>query len=219
MDQETRELSDRLVRLIQTLFALVLVQGLWRSGDVVADPLNAANAVALLAMAVVYFTTVRSWIDWHITMGAYPYDIDWRHGHRNAEMVRLWTDFLFVGMYAYLLITIEPLIGNGDADLTRHIAGYPVIFALYYLSAIARRRTYGSGAGQIKAIGLFGTSFLLLAVAYPVIFNLVPWADGSGAAVTNAGTLIVILVAMILYRRYRQVLRLRMENESTPNPA
>jgi hypothetical protein len=92
---DPRRVSDQLVRLVQLLFGLVAVQPLLLYGDVFVQPFAYEHRTAVFALLAVYVTTVSSWIDWHITMEANPYDIyrGWgSHGPasaRHAEGCRL----------------------------------------------------------------------------------------------------------------------------------
>ena len=123
-DADTTRISDHLVRLVQVVFALVLAQSLFLFRGVVVHPFTPGNQVAAVAMLAVFGTTVMSWVDWHITMVYSPYET--RH---RSEKVRLLADLFIVVTYAYLLFTIEPLVGNPSASLRRHLLGYPIAFA------------------------------------------------------------------------------------------
>jgi hypothetical protein len=94
---DPRRVSDQLVRLVQLLFGLVAVQPLLLYGDVFVQPFTYEHRTAVFALLAVYVTTVSSWIDWHITMEANPYDIyrGWEKaagcGHVCRRRVRVLT--------------------------------------------------------------------------------------------------------------------------------
>ncbi len=201
------ELSDKIVRLIQVLFGVILAQGILRNSDLVASPFAAANLVAAVGFASLYFTTVRSWIDWHLTMTKYPYDVRLSSPHRSTEMLRIWTDIGFVVTYAYLLFTIEPLIGNPGADVLPHLQGYAVLFGLYLCSGLLRRRHYGNSAGQVRAISIFGSMYLVLLGAYWALGRESGLLDTAAASWLNGMALMLIFALTWMYRSYRQQLR------------
>ncbi len=201
------ESSDKIVRLIQVLFGVILAQGILRNSELVASPFAASNLIAAAGFAALYFTTVRSWIDWHLTMTKYPYDVRLSSPHRSTEMLRIWTDIGFVVTYAYLLFTIEPLIGNPDADLLPHLQGYAVLFGLYLSSGLLRRRHYGNSAGQIRAISIFGSMYLILLAAYWTLGVESGLRDTALASWLNGAALVLIFTLTWMYRSYRQQLR------------
>jgi hypothetical protein len=203
-------ISDQLVRLIQVFFAVLLVQGIVRNDELVTSPLGAAHQVAFVGFIGFYVATIRSWIDWHITMNAYPYKLNRLSGHRTTELARVWTDISFVVMYAYLIFTLEPAIRSPNLDLSRHFIGYPIVFALYWISGALRRRTYGVQAGQLRAIALFGVPYLLLVVVYWLVASvwdhkLLPGERGW----LNAAMFVLFFVLTVTYRSYRETLRNR----------
>ena len=202
------ELSDKIVRLIQVLFGVILAQGILRNSDLVTSPFAAANIVATIGFVSLYFTTVRSWIDWHLTMTKYPYDIRLGSPHRSTEMFRIWADVLFVVTYAYLLFTVEPLIGNPNADLLPHLQGYAVLFTLYLTSGLLRRRHYGNAAGQVRAISIFGSLYVLLVAAYWGVTRQAGMGDTAfEMGVLNGFALVMIFTVTYAYRSYRHRLR------------
>lgn len=201
------ELSDKIVRLIQVFFGVILAQGILRNDELLTSPFSPQNLVATLAFASLYFTTVRSWIDWHLTMTKYPYDVRLHSPHRSTEMLRIWADLGFVITYAYLLFTAEALIGSPSADLLPHLFGYAVLFALYLTSGLLRRRHYGNAAGQIRAISIFGSLYMLTVATYWVFFHESGASTTAAAEWLNGATLLVIFSLTYTYRSYRQQLR------------
>ena len=72
LDQQ--RVSDQLVRLVQVFFALVLAQSLFLFRSALLHPFSYGNRIAVLALACVFYTTVASWVDWHVAMARRPYD-------------------------------------------------------------------------------------------------------------------------------------------------
>jgi uncharacterized HAD superfamily protein len=193
-DNDTSRISDHLVRLVQVVFAMVLAQSLFLFRGVVVHPLRPDNRVAALALVAVFTTTVLSWIDWHTTMVFSPYET--RH---RAEKARLFADLLIVVTYAYLLFTVEPLVGHPSSSLRRHLLGYPLVFAGYFASGITRRRTYGVAASRLQPIGIFLAIYAAIWYFYSQALNT---ATGRFTTI-NLVTLALVLGVMIGYRLYR----------------
>lgn len=206
-----RRISEQLVQLVQIIFGFVLAQSLGRYADIVIDPFSYEHRIAFMALLTVYFTTVMSWVDWHPTMEANPYNMSSRNPHRRTEVLRLWFDLLVVTFYAYLLFSVEAFKGNPQGDIGTHLYGYPLIFGMYLLSGLSRRRAYGRYASYLSSIVIFGLLFLALAVVY----NTVDWERFDLESVSNLRLwanvvgLLLALSLMISYRVYRNRLRTR----------
>jgi len=71
LDQQ--RVSDQLVRLVQVFFALVLGQSLVLFKAVLLSPFTSDHWLAAVAWATVFYTTVASWVDWHVVMARRPY--------------------------------------------------------------------------------------------------------------------------------------------------
>lgn len=162
--ERDRRISDHLVRLVQIIFALVLAQSLFYYKDVIVDPLSTRNRIATVALVSVFLMTVLSWIDWHVTMELHPYD-------RRAlvEWVRLAADLMVVVLYAYLLFAIEPLRSTPAGDISGFLLGFPIVFALYLASGLARKARYGVAASRSFPIVLFLFFFCALWLSYRFI--------------------------------------------------
>jgi len=161
---DRERLSDQLVRLVQVFFALVLAQSLFLFRSALLDPFSEKNRIAVLALVGVFYTTVASWVDWHVAMAHRPYDT-----RQHSERFRVYADVGVSALYAYLLFTVEPLVGNPAGSLTWHLLGYPMVFGLYLVSGFLRRWTHGRSASKVKP--LFGGL-----IAYMVLLSLYVWA-------------------------------------------
>src|SRR5947209_778089 len=69
---DQQRISDQLVRLVQVFFALVLGQSLLLYRSVLLDPFSEKHWLATLALATMFYTTVASWVDWHVVMAHRP---------------------------------------------------------------------------------------------------------------------------------------------------
>jgi uncharacterized HAD superfamily protein len=204
---DPRRISDQFVRLVQIVFALVLAQSLFLFRPVVTNPITPVHRTAALALLTVFVSTVLSWIDWHLTMEYHPYDT-----MRKVDRIRLWADLLVVVSYAYLLFTIEPFISRPEADIGRHLFGYPLVFFFYLASGAARRYAYGPAASRMPPIVLFFAVFAALATAYEFeLYKCAPLVRNS-PSLRNTCVLLLFFAAMISYRVYRVWYRNRLRN-------
>ena len=153
--------SDYNLRLVQIVFALVIAQSLVLYRKVILDPFTTANFVPFLALIAVYFTTILSWIDFHRTIAFSPY----RTG-RGIEQLRLASDLLIVLAYAFLVFSIEEFAGKPNANISRFLAGYVMVFLLYLISGQLRVQVYGYVASRRILILTFFVVFILIWIGY-----------------------------------------------------
>lgn len=137
------ELSDLLVRLVQVLLAFVLGQALIQNQEILIDPQERSNWIALLALAAVVVYTAESWIDWHVDVSRHPFRISGSNLRRRFGLTRLWADLAHVGVVAYLGLTVAHVTGDSDASLSRHLAGYVAVYALFVVALAAKDATHG----------------------------------------------------------------------------
>jgi hypothetical protein len=104
-------------------------------------------------------------------------------------------------VYAYLLFTIEPLIGNPSGSLFDHLIGYPLVFILYLSSGFLRRWTHGRTASKPIPLFIGLAAYSALLYGYGVSF-LRAFVD---PVYLNAITLAVAFFLMLGYRWYRQL--------------
>lgn len=176
-------MSKRMVAMVQTVFAVVLGQSVFHLSDVILHPLN--YLVGTVALLSVYVTTIWSWMDWHYTAGRYPYLArDEEIG--RLEQLRILPDVLIVVAYAYLVLTIPvPSPGPsasayGSTNMTAHLLGYPLVFALYALAGRWRQAVYGQVAstqaatvmGLASMLWILGTYRLAAPLSYTVAGNV-----------------------------------------------
>ena len=195
---DQHRVSDQLVRLVQVFFALVLAQGLFLFRAALLSPVTHENRIAVLACACVFYTTVSSWVDWHVAMAHRPYDT-----RQHAERFRVYADVGVATLYAYLLFTIEPLVGHPDGSLTRHLVGYPLVFGAYLLSGVLRQWTHGRSASKRKPLVIGFVAYVVLVLVY---FYSRPLVSLEWHVRLNAVALVSALGLMWSYRAYRRYL-------------
>ncbi|MBK5218945.1 MAG: hypothetical protein JJE35_04050 [Thermoleophilia bacterium] len=199
LDRETPEqaeaaTSSHLVRMIDFFFALVLGQGLIRFADVVEAPF-AANVPVWIALVLIYYTVVRSFVAWHAAIETRRYKMSSKV--RTTELWRVYIDVLIVAAYAYMLFCAEPLIEHGGADMHRLLWAFPMLFILYGVWGHFRRVAWGDDGFNLKILAGFCGLYVLIAAAYTVIpSNTFSISDETA----NILVLTVCLVAMGVYR-------------------
>ncbi|MEO1063240.1 MAG: hypothetical protein AAFZ07_17640 [Actinomycetota bacterium] len=140
---EDDELSDLLVRLVQVLLAFVLGQALIQNQEILIDPQERSNWVALFALATLVVYAAESWIDWHVDVSRHPFRVSGSNMRRRFGLLRLWADLAHVGAVAYLGLTVDHLVGDPNASMTRHLCGYVAAYALFLLALVAKDVTHG----------------------------------------------------------------------------
>ncbi len=159
------------------------------------NPFASDHWLAALAWATVFYTTVDSWIDWHVVMAKRPYDIG-----QLVDRFRIYSDISIAAVYAYLLFTIEPLIGNPNATLFYHLIGYPLAFVLYLTSGFLRQWTYGRDASKTQPLVIGFVAYTGLLICYNVLLSFRIF----DVAYLNAIALGVAFLLMFGYRWYRR---------------
>jgi len=196
---DTRQISDQLIKLPEFVFALVIAQSLVAYRAVVINPIPGGNptehSAAIVALCAVYVTTVMSWYDWHLTMVDRPYDMR-RYGW--TEWARFGSDMVIVVLYAYLLFTIAFFESDPSADIWRHLLGYPLVFGVYWLSGVTRRRTYGPLASNLRPILEYMWALGLLVILYAILWRLWP------STALNIVSILTFLAVVCLYRHERR---------------
>lgn len=190
--------SERLVSLIDLLFALVLTLPIVTSQDVVRAPWH-GNGPVVLALVLGYYVVIRSYVDWHVTMEDAPYWI--RTGdHKSAELRRVYVDFLIVMSYVLLFLSTKNLPKSPGSDIGEFLLLFCVIFTLYLAWGALRRFAYGSRhefRWLTLAVALIG--FAALWGAYRLDRDQVGWFHGNATA-RNTGALALAFTTYAAYR-------------------
>jgi hypothetical protein len=212
-DDRTKHISDQLVRLVQVFFGVVAGQGLVLYRSVVVSPFHHDLIPAALALLSIYVMIVWSWMDWNASMEDHPYDFRTRarttlgRWQTRFERWRFYSDIVIVVLYSYMLFQVEPLVrgpsgeaaGNPTADIRFLLLGYPLVFALYLASGELRILCYGPLASNLRPIVEFLALFVLLGVAYVLL-----WHTSLSTYWLNVATLVVAIATTRAYRWRRQ---------------
>ncbi len=195
------ELSDLLVRLVQVLLAFVLGQALIQNQEILIDPQERSNWVALLALAAVVVYAAESWIDWHVDVARHPFRISGSNMRRRFGLLRLWADLAHVGAVAYLGLTVDHLTGDPDASLTRHLFGYVAAYALFVVALAAKDVTHGRHRALLTPALVSTAAMLAITIGYGLTF-----AGQDDREVANALVLLLVTgVNVAHHARFRKL--------------
>jgi hypothetical protein len=198
LEEREQRVSDYLVRLVQILFALVVAQSLLLLREVILDPFASEHQVAALAIVDVYVMTVFSWIDWHVTVTSFPYNVSQYNTRRKAELTKLFVDLLIVTAYAFALLSIDQFKDQPAADIAKYLWVYPAVYALYLAAGIVRSRGARTTASNYLPIGVALALFVAVAVTYESFDSVMGLQLRS-----RNGNLAVLGVVLLLTLGYR----------------
>jgi len=190
--------SQRVVGLIDLLFALVLTLPVATSENVVREPWH-SNVAVVAALALGYYVVVRSFIDWHIAMEDAPYWIR-TSSQRSWELRRVYVDCLIVMAYVLLFLSAKSLASSPSGDLGEYLLLFVVIFGLYVTWGQLRHVAYESQhefRWGTLAVALAG--FAALWGAYRIEHDHVHWLSGHG----EARNVTALALAFLVYASYR----------------
>lgn len=196
--QRQLELSRQMTRLVDVLYALVLVQGAvyYRALFTLGDRFSLSHlerwVPVLLALSLIYFTAIQSFIDYHFASEDRPYQLlDLRY--RATDLARFYCDVFIVGVYSFVLLKCHVLLAAPGSDLTPVLLAFVLIFLLYLVWGHLRRKTSGESNQPFSPVLLWLAVAAYAAIA--VLYNVLP--TGWGA---NAIALCLALVVMLGYR-------------------
>ncbi|MEM8904516.1 MAG: hypothetical protein AAGA17_12420 [Actinomycetota bacterium] len=196
------ELSDLLVRLVQVLLAFVLGQALIQNQEILIDPQERSNWIALLALAAVIVYAAESWIDWHVDVAGHPFRISGSNMRRRFGLLRLWADLGHVAAVAYLGLSVDHLVGDPDASLTRHLCGYVAAYVLFLVALLAKDVTHGSHR-DLRSPAIVATLVIVaITVGYTVIF-----AGDDDRELANAVTILAVTTVNLAHHARLRRLR------------
>lgn len=212
-DNDAMELraSQQLVGIIDVLLALVLVEGAVSYRRLFTSP-SAANAPAVIALVLVFFTALRSFIDWHVAMEQSRYRI-LTEDRRTGELVRVFLDFTIMATYSFVLLRAHMLIADPHADLLAVAIAFPAIYVLYLAWDALLRRADDDTAQQFSQRLLWVTlTAALVLLALYALARANGWFGWSGQTL-NTVFLSLELALVAVYRglNWRQQLVVKDE--------
>jgi hypothetical protein len=194
------DLSNQLVRLVDVVYALVLVQGAVYYRRVFTEPGYFSHSSrfgpVVLALILVYYITIQSFVDYHLAAEDQPYRI-LSADKRNVDLFRFYFDLVIVGSYSLFLLKCHPLIHEPGADIHVALWTLPGIFALYWIWGELRKFTSETEENVRKRP--YAPSLLLIML---VLFGVLAFAYGvePGGSLRNSCALAAGLVLMLVFR-------------------
>jgi hypothetical protein len=191
-----RELSQQLVRLVDVVYALVLVQGAvyYRRVFTNTDYFDHSTRFApvVLALAFTYFLTIQSFVDYHLAAEDQPYYVLTKP-KRAVDLVRFYLDVAIVGSYSLILLKAHVLIKDSAADISDVFWAIVGVFVLYIIWGELRRVTSIEKGRPYRPWLLLLTLGLYLALA--IVYTQEP-----GGSLRNSASLAAALGVMLVYR-------------------
>jgi hypothetical protein len=182
---DTNSYSDRLLRLVQVVFAVVIGGSLIQFNYILFPP---QCTVEFWALFGVYVSAITSWTGYHHRMNKYPYT------PTKFGVIRLFTDMFIVIMYAYLLFA-----GSGKGQsIESYLWGFSVVFVSWILSGLLRCLEYHDWkASELKMLTLFflGYSFLV-----PLLFKVFISCTNTNTILLNQIFVGFPLITMLIFR-------------------
>lgn len=194
--QRQVELSRQMTRLVDVVYALVLVQGAvyYRSlFTMEGEFLHPSKALpVVLALILIYFTAIQSFMDYHLASEDQPYQM-LDKARRKNDLRRFYLDIVIVGLYSFLLLKCHVLLTAPAEDIWPVFAALVAVFLFYGCWGKLRQATLPPGGQKYGGWLIFAC--LSLYVGLLIIYTLVPqgW-------IANAACLFGALVVMGFYR-------------------
>jgi hypothetical protein len=140
LDEAELRASQQLVGIIDVLLGLTLVEGALGFRSMFTEG-SSANVPAVVAMVLVYYTAVRSFVDWHLAMETYRYRV-LTEDRRGSELRRVFLDFMIMASYSFLILRTHVLIGKPGSDLTAVAITYPAVYLAYLVWGELVKKAY-----------------------------------------------------------------------------
>lgn len=180
---DKKSFSDRLVTLVQVVFAVVIGGGLIEFREILFPP---KGTIALYALIAVYATAIMSWAGYHYRMEQYPYT------HTKLGIWRLFIDILIVITYAFLLFA-----GTTQA-IEPYLWGFSVVFLWYVISGLLRCKEYAEPeASRLRLLIKF---FYTYSLSVPLLFRILTCYAGVSTILLSQIFVWFPLVAMLIFR-------------------
>lgn len=142
--QRELELSRQFTRLVDVIYALVLVQGAinFRAVFTLPGEFRHPHTVlpVLLSLILVYATAIQSFVDYHIASENQPYQFLTKK-KRTVDLVRLYVDIAIVASFSFILLKSHVLIFTPSASITPILVALPIVFVLFVIWGVLREFT------------------------------------------------------------------------------
>jgi hypothetical protein len=200
-EQREVAISGQVVRLIDLLFGLVIVQAAVTYRSAFRAHENHASSAVIVALVLVLYTVVRSFIDWHIHMEGNPFQMKTSAARnifgrtvqiRTIERWRLYVDFVIVAAYSFLLLRAHVLLAGPGESIQLFFWTFPTIYLLYLVWGELLATTTGEER--------FSPRLLLAALVVSVILAVLYMTLGETGVGYNALFLSLELLLMLGYR-------------------
>ena len=166
IDEKIVEQSKSLFWVIQTIFGLVIAQSFYMYASEINKLLglnfHSVNCVLIFALVSIYYCVINSWIDYSTSVSRYAYQLE----KGKWEWIRFFSDLFVVLIYTLLLDSIKALKDNPNSNIFSFLIDYVYVYSFYSLSGIARIKTYGKKASNIRLIFYFLAYFIVLLILY-----------------------------------------------------
>ncbi len=184
-NMDTKSYSDRLVTLVQVVFAVVIGGGLIEFGEMLFYPNNKITCFALIG---VFFTSIMSWTGYHARMEERPYT------PTKFGVFRLLIDIVIVGTYAFLLFAST----KGGQSIEHYLWGFSTVFLLYIVSGWLRRREHNDPkASNLRLLIKFFLGFSLFVSS---LFSILTCCTRIDVILLNQIFVWLPLLTMLIFR-------------------
>lgn len=180
-------IAQHFVRLVDIIFGVILAQGfvIYRN-SIVAPSLSVSN----LSLLLVYATVLLSWIGYHRSVNAFPYNAT------SVSKIRLLFDILILVLYSYLVLAAE--------NISMVLLGLFLVSLLYMVTGLIRILEWKDRkVSRLRLSGLLTVGYLAEWLFSPAgLFS--SWSVPLIGEETLSWFLVVLaLVLLIAYRWIR----------------
>jgi hypothetical protein len=179
---QEKDVSERLLDLIDILFGLVIVEGALYYRSILAAH-GHRNLPVVIALALIMYTAVRSFVDLHSLMEYAPYQIMTEEPRscqwlcepvklRTLELWRLYTDFLIVAAYSVMLLRAHALLDDQAAGLRFLMWSFPALVVLYLFWGELFRQSAGRQQFKVSLLVWTLVGSIVIAIAYNLTWDL-----------------------------------------------
>jgi hypothetical protein len=198
-DERQIDISRQLNSLVDVIYGLVIVEGAVAYSSLftrVGEFENASRWMpVVLALILTYFTTIQSFVDYHLASETQPYRLR-SSEKRGLDLWRFYLDIVIVGSYSFVLLKCHVLLEDPASEIPFAFAALPAIFLLYIVWGWLRRSTSDNGNPYSEILlWCCVAAYGVVAFAYLQVIDLV-----GASPLTNSIFLAIALAVMVVYR-------------------